>query len=91
MHFYIELSEKKCKDALKAHFKCEGKSDALDKLFSYCVDKNQRAHLKALITSAHKIGIEVLAVDVNKVLNPGTLLAGDTKTAKSLCSSVSLA
>lgn len=83
-HFYVEIPEKLFKDALKQHFT---NGSSLDQAFSCftssCfINQEQVSHLKDLIVAAHKVGIEVLAVDTNEVLIPDSLLAGDTKAAE---------
>lgn len=80
-HFYVEISEKLFMEALKQHFTS---GSNLDRAFSIFTNKEQASHLKALVIAAHKVGIEVLAVDPNEVLVPQSLLAGDPKAAEQI-------
>lgn len=65
-HLYLEIPVHLNAD-LKQHF--EKKISTLEKPFSCFIDKEQRRLLIELVEKAHSVGIRVLAVDNNQILN----------------------
>lgn len=84
-HFYLELSQDLFKNCLKNHFELrESSLESLNKALSNMSSPEQRENLSQLIKAAHRVGVQVLAVDCNSALVDGSRLANDAKAAQNV-------